>query len=217
MPADRTTTTGPLSRRTLLTGIGAGALAAGLGRGAPSASAAPALIRPQNAKADQLLATAIGETGQEGQPKGYSKYNYAKNWKSPMSSDHHAAWCAMFLSWCFDQNWGTEASTRAIGLQTGMKYPTGWSATWLWRDYLRGNDQWVGWEAAEPGDLVFFKFGDNGNPTDHVGMVSDPHSTNTYTLIEGNIPGDDNRVVKQRDYTRSGSLVAVYRPIWSTL
>lgn len=217
MTSEVTTRRGEVSRRALLTGVGAGALAAGVGWGGSTASAAPALIRPQNAKADQLLATAIGESGQTGQPEGYSKYNYAKNWNSTMSGDHHAAWCAMFLSWCFDQNWGAEATTRAIGHQTGMKYPTGWSATWLWRDYLRGNDQWVGWEAAEPGDLVLFKFGDNGNPTDHVGMVSDPHSANEYTLIEGNVPGDSTRIVKEREYARSSSLVAVYRPIWSTL
>lgn len=217
MTDDVTTRHGGISRRMLLTGAGAGAVAAGLGWGGPAASAAPALIRAKNANAEQMLATAIGERGQTGQPKGYSKYNYAKNWKSPMSSDHHAAWCAMFLSWCFDQNWGTAGTTKAVGLQSGMKYPTGWSATWLWRDYLRGNDQWVGWEAAEPGDLVFFKFGDNGNATDHVGMVSDPHSADTYQLIEGNVPGDSSRVVKFRDYTRTSSLVAVYRPIWSAL
>lgn len=217
MTTEVTTGRGQVSRRTLLTGVGAGALAAGIGWAGPPASAAPALIRPQNAKADQVLATAIGERGQAGQPTGSSKYNYAANWNSPMRGDHHAAWCAMFLSWCFDQNWGDEATTRAIGHQSGMKYPTGWSATWLWREYLRGNDQWVGWEAAEPGDLVLFKFGSNGNETDHVAMVSDPHSANEYQLIEGNVPGDVNRTVKHTQYARDSDLVAVYRPIWSTL
>ena len=78
---------------------------------------------------------------------------------------------------------GAEAAARAVGHQTGMKYPTGWSATWLWRDHLRGNDQWVGWETAQPGDLVFFKYGDNGNPTDHVGMLSDPHSVRIIDVV----------------------------------
>lgn len=90
------------------------------------------------------------------------------------------------------------------------------TATWLWRDYLRANDQWVGWEAAEPGDLVFFKFC-TGNPSDHVAMVSGQHSTNTYDLIEDNVPGDTDRVVKYTEYTRDSSLVAVYRPLWSEI
>lgn len=187
-----------------------------MGVGASSATAAP-LSSSQSSAAAQVLDTAHAEVGQTGQSNGYSKYNYAQNWASSMTSDHHAAWCAMFLSWCFDQNWGAAATTRAIGYQGGHSYPTGWSATWLWRDYLRANDQWVGWEAAQPGDLVFFSFGATTNPTDHVSMVSDPHSTNTYELIEGNMPGDETRIVRYIDYTRDNSLVAVYRPLWSQL
>ncbi|GAB3480863.1 hypothetical protein GCM10027440_19980 [Nocardiopsis coralliicola] len=198
----------------MLTGVGAGVLAAGFGLSAAPAAAGPSASSKQAAA---VLDIADAEVGQAGEPKGYSKYNYASNWKSSMSSDHHAAWCAMFLSWCFDQQWGAAATKRAVGYQGGHSYPTGWSATWLWRDYLRSNDQWVGWEAAQPGDLVFFKFGSNGNPTDHVGMVADPHSTNTYTLIEGNVPGDDKRVVKYREYTRNSYLIAVYRPLWSAI
>lgn len=211
------TTKREISRRTLLTGVGAGAVAAGVGLGAPAAHAGPALIRASNAKAEQVLATAVGELGETGTPEGYSKYNYAKYWRSSMSGDHHVAWCAMFLSWCFDQNWGVSATTRAIGHQSGMKYPAGWSATWLWREHLRTNDQWVGWEAAQPGDLVFFKFSHNDRPTNHVSMVSDPHSARQYQLIEGNMPGARDRVVRYTEYARDSSLVAVYRPIWSTL
>lgn len=208
-----TKNSGGPSRRTLLAGVGAGALVAGFGLGTAPAIAAPSA---NNTRVNQFLDLADAELGQSGEPDGYSKYNYGSNWNSTMSSDHHVAWCAMFLSWCFDQNWGAEATERAVGYQGGHSYPAGWSATWLWRDYLRANDQWVGWEAAEPGDLVFFKFG-NGNPTDHVAMVSDPHSTDTYELIEGNVPGDTDRVVKYTEYTRDNSLVAVYRPLWSEI
>lgn len=214
MTTRSTPSTNKLNRRALLTGAGAGVLAAGFGLGAAPATASPST---NNTQANQVLAIADAELGQTGESNGYSKYNYASNWNSSMSSDHHAAWCAMFLSWCFDQQWGAAATTRAVGYQGGHSYPTGWSATWLWRDYLRNNEQWVGWEAAQPGDLVFFNFGTTGNPTDHVAMVSDPHSTNTYEIIEGNMPGDSTRVVKYTNYTRDNSLIAVYRPLWSAI
>lgn len=162
------------------------------------------------ATATEVLKVARGEIGYSRwkDPQRGTKYGrwYAGVMKSPYFGENGVPYCAMFVSWVFSQ-----ANAQAVGLP-GAYCPTMLSSGFK---ALRAVSKYE----AEPGDLVYFDWGNDG-VTDHVGIVEKNCGTYLQT-IEGNTSvgtsgsQDNGGVVARRTrsfYTISG----VIRPNWDT-
>jgi len=91
-------------------------------------------------------------------------------------------WCAMFVSWCFDQA-GLVATVAAqtkkgfASCQAGLKWFT-----------TKGKIVPVG--KAQAGDIVFFQF-DADAEADHVGICASNDGKKNLMVYEGNTSGDN--------------------------
>lgn len=125
---------------------------------------------------------------------------------------NHQPWCAMFVSYCFDQA-GLVKLVAAQG-------PKGFASCNSGLKWFSKNGQIVPVGQAQPGDIVFFNFDDDATTAEHVGIVyqNDPTKHKLITF-EGNTSGDvkgsqangDGAFKKSRDYSL---IMAVARPKW---
>lgn len=167
-----------------------------------------------------------------------SKYGKASSWASKWlwGTVWQGYWCARFLSWAFDQAFGTLA-TKAIGRQGGTPLPVGWAATWLWLNWFRLKPKLViydrtnskgAWKNAQRGDIVLMALAGprNQNETNHVGMFVKwkDYQGGTAVVAEGNWPkaGQGNSTIgvhyQERNLSGSwGKVMAVCRPDWDAL
>ena len=84
-------------------------------------------------------------------------------------------WCAMFLSWCFDQ----------AGLRLPAETAKGFAFTPSGAAWFKRQQRWT--TAPAPGHVVFFQFpGAAGNRINHVGIVERVASDGQVVTIEGN-------------------------------
>jgi LysM repeat protein len=125
---------------------------------------------------------------------------------------NHTAWCAEFVSYCFNKGGAGEVVN---GLQTPKGYLSCRAGIAAMKK--RGYKQ-VPVSEAQPGDIIFFDWEHDHDP-DHTGIVlKNNPAKKTVTCREGNTSrGDGSRSnggqVAQRD--RAYSLVfAVFRPNW---
>lgn len=125
---------------------------------------------------------------------------------------NHTAWCAEFVSYCFNKGGAGEVVN---GLQTPKGYLSCRAGIAAMKK--RGYKQ-VPVAEAQPGDIIFFDWEHDHDP-DHTGIVlKNNPAKKTVTCREGNTSrGDGSRSnggqVAQRD--RAYSLVfAVFRPNW---
>lgn len=111
-----------------------------------------------------------------------------------------AAWCDMFVDWCFIQTFGKENAKKMLG---------GWSAyTPTSANFYKNSGRFF--KSPKIGDQIFFK---NSERINHTGIVINVNDTTVYT-IEGN----SSNVVKKRSYLRSNDKIAGYgRPNWSVV
>jgi cell wall-associated NlpC family hydrolase len=87
-------------------------------------------------------------------------------------------WCAMFVSWCFDQ-----AGLLSKVIAQGKK---GFASCDIGLKWFIRRNRLVPVGKAQPGDIVFFQFDDDVQP-DHVGIVKWNNTTLKYLqVIEGN-------------------------------
>lgn len=95
---------------------------------------------------------------------------------------NHQPWCAMFVSWCFNQ-----AGLSALVAAQNKK---GFASCASGLAYFKKKRQLVDAKSAQPGDIVFFQFDDDPQP-DHVGIVERvlPKGQGLVT-IEGNTSSD---------------------------
>lgn len=161
------------------------------------------------ATADDVLKIARGEIGYSrwNDPQTGTKYGrwYAAKTSSPYFGSNGVPYCAMFVSWCFDQ-----AKGSAAGLP-GAYCPTMLQAA-------KSAGKTVPLSLARAGDVVYFDFARSG-VTGHVGIIE--ATTGTYLVtIEGNTSSgtagsqSNGGVVARR--TRAYSTVAgVVRPTWT--
>lgn len=174
----------------------------------------------------QMQAAVVAEARRwEGYAPGnhYSHFGVGKNWNSSLTWENHGPWCNRFYSWCFHRVLGREAALAAIGRQPGVAQPVGYLATWLHREWFISADRWVGWNALQPGDAVFWRYPTNrhSNATNHVDMGLTRSGANA-ALIGGNVPrpgvpASDQGAgggVWSRLQSPNASLIAVYRPDW---
>lgn len=118
-------------------------------------------------------------------------------------------WCAMFVSWCFNQ----AGLSKSIAAQS----PKGFASCDAGLKWFAKKGKLIPVGQAKPGDIVFFQFDDDAQP-DHVGIVtSNNRVTKNLNCIEGNTSSGNagsqsngDGVYKRK---RSYSLVmAVVRP-----
>ena len=103
------------------------------------------------------------------------------------------AWCAMFVSWVFNQ-----AGAKCVGL------PGAYTPTMSNKALVEGKV--VNKYSAKPGDVVYFTWGNGGDYIDHVGIVEKNNGSYIQT-IEGNT---SNAVMRK---TRSWDCVGyIVRP-----
>ena len=109
-----------------------------------------------------------------------------------------AAWCDMFVDWCFIQTFGKDNAKKMLG---------GWSAyTPTSANFYKNAGRFF--KTPKVGDQIFFK---NSERINHTGIVVNVSDTNVYT-IEGN----SSNKVQNRSYSLKDKSIAGYgRPNWS--
>lgn len=121
-----------------------------------------------------------------------------------------AAWCDMFVDWCFLKTFGKEKAKALLG---------GWSAyTPTSAQYYKNMKQWHT-SGPQPGDQIFFQ---NATRIHHTGIVYQVDSAKVYT-IEGNTSGyreviENGGAVCRKSYLLSDGRIAGYgRPVYDTI
>jgi len=156
-------------------------------------------------QAQAVLAVAAKEVGTKEGPNNQTKYGA---W---YGLDHNP-WCAMFVSWVFDQ-----AKCLPLIAQT----PKGYASCPAFEAWAKGKGLLVDKATIQPGDILLFDFSGKGI-AEHTGIAIsvDPHS-HLIMSYEGNT-GPDHVGVNQANgdgaylKNRAPSAVrAVVRPKWS--
>ena len=157
------------------------------------------------ATAQDLIAVAQSQLGYKEQPAGSNMTKYGA-WYGMDGQP----WCAMFVSWCFDQ-------VGALDLVGGKHaYTPSWAA------WFKQNGQWLDREERpQPGDLVFFH---NSARICHVGIVTRRNGTSSVSDIEGNTSAGSNAnggqvQARTRGYGTRGSgfwIAGFGRPKWTS-
>lgn len=139
-----------------------------------------------NQQIKKLFDIALGEIGTQEYPPNSNLQKYGE-WYNLNGQP----WCAIFVSWCFNQ------AGIPLVLQDSKGYynvPKGYSL-------LKQQDKIV--DKPQPGDLIFFDFNGDGIP-EHTGIVNEVHNDNTFLSIEGNTStsSEDNggAVMKRKRY-----------------
>jgi cell wall-associated NlpC family hydrolase len=91
-------------------------------------------------------------------------------------------WCAMFVSWCFDQ----AGLVATIAAQTKK----GFASCDAGLKWFIKNNKTVPVGKAQAGDIVFFQF-DADAQADHVGICASNDGKKYLTVYEGNTSGDN--------------------------
>lgn len=111
-----------------------------------------------------------------------------------------AAWCDMFVDWCFIQTFGKDNAKKMLG---------GWSAyTPTSANFYKNSGRFF--KSPSIGDQIFFK---NSERINHTGIVVNVTETFVYT-IEGN----SSNKVQNRSYSLNDKSIAGYgKPDWSVV
>lgn len=118
------------------------------------------------------------------------------------------AWCAMFVSEVFVQQFGLESAKKMLGGALYHYCPTG-------VNQFKTAGRW--YKSPEPGDVIFFT---NGSRAYHTGIVTEVTSSRVKT-IEGNTSGASGVIangggVCQKSYSLVDSKIMGYgRPHWN--
>jgi len=111
-----------------------------------------------------------------------------------------AAWCDMFVDWCFIQTFGKDNAKKMLG---------GWSAyTPTSANFYKNAGRFF--KSPKVGDQIFFK---NSERINHTGIVISVSNNIVYT-IEGN---SSNQVMHRSYYTSNQKIAGYGRPDWSVV
>ena len=163
---------------------------------------------------DDLTRIAKGQIGNNG-----SKY---RKWFYNRTSDYYGVnWCAVFISWLFNQVNGLGKyiiKSDGAGSVPRESIAAGLKGTWYESEYSAGSTQ------PRAGDIVVFTWNGIGRVpgqdkyySNHIGYVYAVDNSYIYT-IEGNTGSDnaDYSVVAYRQYSRtSGKINGYYRPYYN--
>lgn len=92
-----------------------------------------------------------------------------------------AAWCDIFVDWCFVQAYGKAAALKLTCQPTNNKNNCGAGCKWS-RQYYQKKGQF--YSTPREGDQIFF-YGSDGSTISHTGLVYAVDNTYVYT-VEGN-------------------------------
>lgn len=126
-------------------------------------------------KRNKVILTARAELGTTENPPNSNKTKYGQ-WYGL----NGYAWCAMFVSWCFDKA-GTPLGH--VDDDKGYRYCPSAYAYWKNTNQVTKNPQ--------PGDIVLFDWEGDGK-SDHTGIFVKDNGDNTFTAIEGNTSLSNN-------------------------
>lgn len=120
---------------------------------------------------DSIITVAAQEIGKTENPANSNKTLYGK-W---FGLDG-VAWCAIFVSWCYDK----------AGFPLGnLGYTKGFAGCQSGYDYFKKKGWLINKEQAQPGDIVLFDW--NGDKRyDHTGIFVRHIDKDTFETIEGN-------------------------------
>ena len=149
----------------------------------------------------ELTKIAKGEIGNNG-----SKY---RKWFYNRTTDYYGVnWCAVFISWLFNQVNGIDKyAVKTDGAGTVARYSDGKYGKWYEPNEI----------TPKEGDIVMFRWGGTYTDkyhSDHLGYVYTADSTYIYT-IEGNTGSNnaDTSSVMYKKYSKSNSVInGYYRP-----
>ena len=117
-------------------------------------------------------------------------------------------WCAMFVSWCFDQ--------AGLASSVAAQSKKGFASCDAGLKWFTKKNKLVTIGSALAGDIAFFQFDEDAQP-DHVGIVVKNDGKKYIWCVEGNTAGDkkgsqsngDGVYLKKRAYSL---VMAVARP-----
>jgi hypothetical protein len=129
--------------------------------------------KPVVSKRQQVIDIARSQIGIREGSNNYTKYGVWYGNYVHSSIYQHAAWCAMFVSWCGNQ----------AGLSSDVFYYHAYCPSGVSWYQSKGRWQWKGY-VPKMGDIVYYDW--NGDRVvDHVGLV-ESYSNGNITTIEGN-------------------------------
>ncbi len=129
--------------------------------------------KPVVNKRQQVIDIARSQIGTREGRNNYTKYGVWYGNYVHSSVYQHAAWCAMFVSWCGNQ----------AGLSSDVFYYHAYCPAGVSWYQNKGKWQWKGY-VPKMGDIVYYDW--NGDRVvDHVGFV-ESYSNGNITTIEGN-------------------------------
>lgn len=151
--------------------------------------------------ATQLLRIATAEVGYAEYPAGSNGNKYGQ-WYGM----NYVPWCAIFISYCFDQ----------AGLPLPIRTAKGFAYCPDGVSWFRHRHQWF--TDPKPGDVVFFCWRGDGI-ADHVGIVESVKPDGSIVSIEGNtgIGNDANGGQVMRRNRTPGIILGCGRPPYSNL
>lgn len=120
--------------------------------------------------ANRILSIAKSQIGYVEGANNYSKYG---DWYN-QPGYANAAWCAMFVSWCFEQ---------AGSPLPAIQHPKGFAYCPFGVNYFRKLGKF--YNSPRVGDIVFFDWQGDGT-SDHVGFVLEVKDSKNIITIEGN-------------------------------
>ena len=147
-------------------------------------------------KGAAVVAVAEKELGYVETPAGSNRTKYGK-WFGVDG----VAWCAMFVSWCYDK----------AGLPLGnIGYTKGFAGCQSAHKYFSKNGLLV--TDPQPGDIVLFDWNGDGR-YDHTGIFVKKLSPTTFETIEGNTAiGNDSNGGQVMRRVRKYSVAVFARP-----
>lgn len=99
-------------------------------------------------------------------------------------SKQGAAWCAVFVAWCFVQAYGKDAALKLLCQPTKAADNCGAGCKYM-RNYFKNKGQLH--TSPQPGDAIFF-YSKDKSQIQHTGLVYKVDSSKVYT-VEGNTSG----------------------------
>ena len=132
-------------------------------------------------------------------------------------SKQGAAWCAVFVAWCFVTAYGKDAALKLLCQPTKAANNCGAGCRYA-KDYFKAKGQFH--TDPQPGDMIFFYSSDKSSIA-HTGLVYKVDSSKVYT-VEGNTSGasgviDNGGGVCTKSYSLSYARIVGYgRPAYGT-
>lgn len=123
---------------------------------------------------------------------------------------NHAAWCAMFVSYCFDQG-------DAVKLVAASS-PKGFASCTMGANWFKKHKAFYHAREAQAGDVVFMAFDGDLSDADHVGICYKvDHKKGIVYTYEGNTSPTGSQNLGQGCYAKERPykyIVGIGRPAW---